>query len=336
LPPGARQRALDVVVARLPAPVIDRLGLTGANGVGCPPGRAGQPRAGGPPGTGGRVAGGLGGGAGTATAASPWAQDAASPWEPLPDAPAVCNICRWTGAAFDGPAHSESAVCPRCGSVARDRFLFWCFVRRNRPWLGARLIETSPRLGEEYRAAMARWFFYKSSDFDERAHRGAVRLDLQDLDLPDDCLDVLLTPHVLEHVPDTDRALAEIWRVLARGGAMYLQVPVLQGRTAPPTEPEFHGDDTPVFWRFGYDLTERLRAAGFEVEVLVPEVWRRLAATGATAWPDGAVSGEFDVASMLNGVILEDLRSVASDAEAARIGAVPAYMFLTWECRKPR
>jgi acyl-ACP thioesterase len=38
---------------------------------------------------------------------------------------------------------------------------------------------------------------------------------------------------------------------------MFLQVPVLQGRTAPPVEPEFHGDNTPVFWRFGPELTDR-------------------------------------------------------------------------------
>lgn len=265
-----------------------------------------------------------------------WEHAVPSPWEPLPEsAAAVCNICRWTGKAFEGGAHSEMARCPRCGSIARDRFLFWCFVRRNPPWLGARMVETSPRLGEDYRAAMSRWFVYVSSDYDERSHRGALRLDLQAIDLPDGSVDVLLSPHVLEHVPDTERALAEIWRVLAPGGVLYLQVPVLQGRTAPPTEPEFHGDDTPVFWRFGYDLTARLRDRGLVVAALVPDAWKHLAHTGATTWPDGDVWGEFDVESMLGHVIDADLESVVDGADAKRLGIEPAYMFLTWECRKP-
>jgi hypothetical protein len=63
-----------------------------------------------------------------------------------------CNVCRWTGSAFLGSAHTESARCPRCGSIARDRFLLWCFTSRSGKMRGARVIETSPRLGAEYRA----------------------------------------------------------------------------------------------------------------------------------------------------------------------------------------
>jgi SAM-dependent methyltransferase len=245
---------------------------------------------------------------------------------------ARCNICRWYGAAFDGPAHCEFAACPRCGSVARDRFLFRCLVARTPPALGLRVLETSPRLGAEYRRAMSRWFEYRCSDYDERAHRGTIRLDLQAMDLADGSVDVLLSPHVLEHVPDTDRALAELHRVLAPGGRLYLQVPVLQGTTTAPREPEFHGDDTPVFWRFGFDLTDRLRAAGLRSSVLVTRRWADLAVQGASAWPGTVVAGEFDVPSMLAGVRPADLAVVAVDAEAAQLGIEPAYMFVTWEC----
>ena len=243
----------------------------------------------------------------------------------------ACNICRWSGAAFEGPAHSEFAVCPRCGSISRDRFLFWSFVHRTDPMLGARVLETSPRLGEDYRAAMSTWFDYTASDFDERAHKGSVQLDLQSIDLPDESVDVLLTPHVLEHVPETDRALAEIRRVLAPGGRMCLQVPVLQGATAPPVEPEFHGDDTPVFWRFGPDLTARLRDNGFTTTLLCTQPWLDHVDGGATSWPT-ETSAEFDVDSLLGGSISADLTPIASAAEATRRGFLPDYMFLTWEC----
>jgi SAM-dependent methyltransferase len=270
--------------------------------------------------------------------ASDWSVGAPFPAvidERRPTAPAWCVICRWQGEAFEGPAHCEAAKCPRCGSIARDRFLLWCFLRRGRPAPGMRVLETSPRLDDRYRRAMGRWFDYQCSDYDERAHRGVIRLDLQDMDLPDRSVDVLLTPHVVEHVPDTDRVLSEVRRVLAPGGRMYLQVPVLQGRTAPPTEPEFHGDDTPVFWRFGFDLTARLRNSGFSTVALVTHEWRALVASGARSWPDGEVSPEFDVTSMLEGAVLDDLHAVATPDQARQIGAVPSYMFLTWECIKP-
>jgi SAM-dependent methyltransferase len=264
----------------------------------------------------------------------PWYDPAPSPWTySLPRSGVGCLICRWSGDAFDGVAHSESANCPQCGSITRDRFLFWSFVARTESRLGSRVWETSPRMGEDYRSAMRSWFQYTCSDYDERHHKGVVRIDLQQVELPDASVDVLLTPHVLEHVPDTGAALAEIRRVLAPGGRMYLQVPVLQGATAPPTEPEFHGDNTPVFWRFGPDLSDRLRDAGFDTVLLCTDEFLDAVREGRTDW-DGPTSPEFDVPSVLGGSRVDDLVSIASREQAARMGILPAYQVLTWECIK--
>ncbi len=244
-----------------------------------------------------------------------------------------CNVCRWTGSAFLGIAHTESATCPQCGAIARDRFLLWCFTSRAGKMRGARVIETSPRLGGEYRAYMRRWFSYRTSDFDLSAHRGDIRLDLQQIDLPDAAVDVILTPHVLEHVPDTDRALSELFRVVAPGGRVYLQAPLLQGVTAPPTEPEFHADNTPVFWRFGWDLTDRLRAAGFTTTVLVTEEFSEVL-RGDLDRPDPR-GDIFEVDSLVDHVRLDDLAIVADPATSRLMGFEPAFHFATWECLRP-
>jgi SAM-dependent methyltransferase len=257
-----------------------------------------------------------------------------TPWDRSPpDAPAWCRICDWAGQGFVGPAHSESAVCPQCGSISRDRFLVHCVLERTEPRRGLRILETSPRLDERYRSAMATWFEYTSSDFDERGHRGAVRIDLQAIDLPDRSVGLVLTPHVLEHVPDTDRALSELFRILVPGGAIHLQVPLLQAATAPPTSPEFHGDDTPVFWRFGWDLTERLRAHGFSTTVLVTRSLADAVHTDRT-WPLPH-SREFDVAGILAAASSEDLVVVAETSTTRQMGFEPGYMFATWEARRP-
>lgn len=258
------------------------------------------------------------------------------PWERFADSPpqganVVCNVCRWHGEAFDGRAHVELSLCPSCGANGRDRFLHWCLVQRVELHPALRIIECSPRLGREYREAMATWFFYRTSDYDLRAHAGNLRLDLQAIDLPASCLDVVLCAHVLEHVPETDKALAELRRVLVPGGHLLLQVPVLQARTAPPSEPEFHGDDTPVFWRFGFDLTERLRQHGFDTALLCTEAFAEAVESGENPWPEW--SGEFDVPDMLAGAIGDDLVVVADPTRAAQVGLDPAYMYLTWDCR---
>lgn len=243
-----------------------------------------------------------------------------------------CNICWWTGGSFVGPVHSERAICPRCGSIARDRFLFFCFVGRN-PRSRYRVLETSPRLGKAYRRVMGRWFDYRASDHDQRLHRTGIELDLQDIRLESGLIDILLTQHVLEHVPDTDRALDEIHRVLAPGGAMYLQVPLLQGATSRPPEPELHGDDTPVEWRFGPDLTERLRAHGFRTRLLCTEELHRKVEAGDRSWP-APTPPEIDLFSLTGSLRSSDLVPVADAETARRIGLRPDYMFLTWECRK--
>ena len=249
----------------------------------------------------------------------------------------ACNICHWTGSSFIGPFHTEMAACPRCGSIARDRFLMHCFVARTPHPDRLRVLETSPRLGDGYRRMMRRFFDYTASDYDLSAHEGDIQLDLQDIALPDASIDVLLTPHVLEHVPDTARALREIHRVLRPGGRMYLQVPLLHGTTSVPSTPEFHADNTPVFFNFGWDLIGPLRAAGFATLALVTAEWQSMLA-GALDAPPSCGDG-FDVEDLVDGArrhldLSRDLVSVADLGRIGRYGFSPPYHFMTWECIK--
>jgi SAM-dependent methyltransferase len=187
-------------------------------------------------------------------------------------------------------------------------------------------------MGDEYRLAMNEWFEYTPSDFDLGLHRAAIQIDLQAIALPDASLDLILTPHVLEHVPDTDRALRELVRVLAPGGQMLLQVPILQGVTAPPIEPEFHDDNTPVFWRFGPDLVDRLRGVGFETTTLCTQPWFDAVASKTNPWPNA--SGEFDVQSILAASSTSGLTPIADAATAERLGLCEPYQFLVYAARK--
>jgi SAM-dependent methyltransferase len=257
--------------------------------------------------------------------------------EPWPDElihARSCNVCGWSGDAFIGVAHSESAQCLRCGSVARDRYLYWCWTATVPYDASAKVLETSPRLDHRYRQVMKSRVRYLCSDFDERAHAADMHLDIQDLDLASDSIDVILTPHVLEHVPDTTRSLAELYRVLKPGGSMFLLIPMPQGVTAPPTEPEFHGDNTPVFWRFGWDLRDKLTDAGFRVRALVPQdlIDRLRVGTIDSGYPGSDV----DEVDLLSHVDPTALTAIADHRDSVRYGFVPDLLFVCWEGVKPK
>ena len=246
----------------------------------------------------------------------------------------VCNICGWRGRGFQGVAHSESALCPVCGSIARDRFLYWCWTRRTSYDPAAVVLETSPRLGPLYRERMGQRVDYTCSDYDESMHKAVIRLDLQAIDLPDSSLDVVLTPHVLEHVPDTDKALAELFRVMRPGGHVLLQVPVPQAVTKVPDGPEYHGDNTLVFFRFGWDLADALRSHGFACDTLVTAELHAAAAARTCPWThDG---DDCDVEELMAGADAASLTVIASAEEAELHGFRPAYQFVTFDCHKPR
>jgi SAM-dependent methyltransferase len=244
-----------------------------------------------------------------------------------------CNICGWRGHAFEGVEHSESALCPVCGSISRDRFLYWCWTRRTGYDPSARVLETSPRMPHLYRERMQERVDYVASDYDESMHRAFIKLDLQAMDLPDASVDVVLTPHVLEHVPDTGKALSELFRVMKPGGHVFLQVPIPQAKTTVPLEPEYHGDRTLVFFRFGWDLADQIRAAGFSCDALVTSELRDAAQYGHSWVHEGP---DCDVDDLLAGADPREMTVVADAEQAARYSFRPAYQFVTFDCHKPR
>jgi SAM-dependent methyltransferase len=128
-----------------------------------------------------------------------------------------------------------------------------------------------------------------ASEYVEGASLGSVRdgvrcEDLQGLSYEDGRFDLVLSSETLEHVPDLDRALRELHRVLRPGGAHVFTAPVRPGlaqgfaRTMMQADGSIEhlapllchpGGDVgyPVFHEFGRDFPERLTAAGFDVEV---------------------------------------------------------------------
>jgi SAM-dependent methyltransferase len=99
------------------------------------------------------------------------------------------------------------------------------------------------------------------------------RMDITDIQYPDESFDVIYCSHVLEHVEDDQRAMREFRRVLKKSGWAILLVPIMGDMTFEDPTVVRPSDRLRVFGqedhvrRYGRDYADRLRRAGFDVQV---------------------------------------------------------------------
>ncbi|MEO0586099.1 MAG: methyltransferase domain-containing protein, partial [Planctomycetota bacterium] len=189
-----------------------------------------------------------------------------------------CPVCGWKGQRFlmfgTPPNRRLDATCPKCGSLERQR-LGWRALERVLDETGLakerlKTLHVAPEVCIEG-VLRERSSEYLSIDLTDRGMR---RMDVTDLQLEDGSFDLVWCSHVLEHVPDDGKALAEFFRVLRPGGVALLQVPVWGEATdedASVSDPmerlrRFHQRDhvrAP-----GDDYGDRMEEAGFDVDVV--------------------------------------------------------------------
>jgi SAM-dependent methyltransferase len=266
--------------------------------------------------------------------AQAWANEAPPPFAPETEAekvaPASCNVCRWTGPGFTGQQHAESADCPRCGTIARERFHLAGLAappddRR------LTLVETAPRLHGTYAEAMGRWFDYTEI---EPAYVGGPLGHLGALgSLADGSADRIVSAHDLHTVADPDALLAQFRRVLAPAGVLLLQVPILAGETTRLPAADTAAPGT-ARWAFGVDLIERFAAAGLAAELLVTDEFVDLAKGGPERWAKATTTGEVDLEGVFGAAATATLTPMADRATARRHGWTPAVLFVTIRAQK--
>lgn len=188
----------------------------------------------------------------------------------------LCNFCATVFQRTE-PNHPEFLSCPTCGSIARERVVIQCilnelhnrtgelnlFFNQIREMKKYTLLECSPRINENKRKIFESSLGeYISSDFDMSAHQADVKIDLCNLDDIEQFkarFDFIICSHVLEHILDYSTALTNLKELLAPGGVLVLQVPILEEEYTKVTWDEFHGDNTRVYHRFGFDLIIPMR-----------------------------------------------------------------------------
>lgn len=190
--------------------------------------------------------------------------------------PLLCPLCGREAARFlpFGLGGRRNARCPDCGSLERHRFL-WTFLAERTDILrrSLRILHTAPEpcLEPLLRARHGRRYVTL-----DRFNPGAdVQADLTDLPFPDHYFDLVLSSHVLEHVPNDRAALREIARVLKPSGRAVLLFPY---DPKGPTR-EDPAMDTPAkrlaafghpyhYRIYGTDTAQRMAEAGLDAALV--------------------------------------------------------------------
>jgi SAM-dependent methyltransferase len=180
----------------------------------------------------------------------------------------------------------DNFICPHCGCHDRERHLFMYFDRLNL-WsaiIGGSVLHFAPE--KSLRNAIVR---LKPKEYIQAdlfpADEEIRKIDVTAIGFQEEYFDFIICNHVLEHVPNDEQAMAELYRVLKRGKSAIIQVPYSPLLSKSFEDDSINTDD--LRFRFygqedhvrvyGRDLFSRLEGAGFEVmlkahEVVLPDL----------------------------------------------------------------
>lgn len=211
-----------------------------------------------------------------------------------------CCICGYVGLfyAFDEDHPVECLMCPLCRSIGRHRHLARHLLnilglsalptlRSARNALKSHRVLDSSGNGPLSKTvgSLPNWVRGYYGDDEASTPPGFQFTDLQAIQAPDDHYDLLITEDVLEHVPEPQKALNEISRVLKPGGVHLFTVPYdptsptrirAEWRNGAPHHhltPAYHFDPVTkspilVFTDFGEGFPDMLAEAGMDFQPL--------------------------------------------------------------------
>ena len=167
---------------------------------------------------------------------------------------------------------NTDGYCPRCNTKARHRRL-WLYLSNFTDFFdnAKRVLDVGPATGLSRALAGRDDLHYVSVGIEPGAPHLSVIGNIRALPFGDRAFDVVLCQHVLEHVDDDRGSLAEIRRVTKNNGWAVISVPIRLDQTThedptitDPQEREKLFGEAGHVRMYGYNLADRLEAAGFE------------------------------------------------------------------------
>lgn len=189
-----------------------------------------------------------------------------------------CPVCRRESRKFGvaGIHARHDAKCMYCGAVERHRLTWVYFEKKTDLFDGKekQMLHVAPEPIFERQLRQHVGDGYLTADLYNP--RAMVKMDITDIQYPDESFDVVYCSHVLEHIPDDLRAMRELRRVLKKDGWAILLVPIAAKKTyedpsiTSPSDRLAHFGQSDHVRKYGPDYVDRLIEAGFEVRISAP------------------------------------------------------------------
>jgi len=188
-----------------------------------------------------------------------------------------CPVCGHSFRQFCqfGIMPRKDALCVYCSALERHRFV-WLFLEAKTDIFDGKpktMLHVAPESCFESKFKKRIKGDYLTADLTSPS--AMVKMDITDIQYPDQSFDVIYCSHVLEHVPDDKKAIREFFRVLKKDGWAILLVPITSEKTFedlsivdPKEQFKAFGQEGHVR-AYGPDYVDRLTDAGFTVKIFI-------------------------------------------------------------------
>jgi predicted SAM-dependent methyltransferase len=182
-----------------------------------------------------------------------------------------------------GIVKRANALCPNCGSLERHRMHWHYIINKTNLFKSPnklKVLHVAPETIIYNKLINNRRFDYVPCakfgvGYEDTYPSKTIDVDITRMAFEDSSFDVIYCSHVLEHIPNDRKAMAELYRVLKPGGWAMLQVPIDINREKTyedfsitnPVEREKAFGQADHVRVYGQDYRTRLMEAGFSVKV---------------------------------------------------------------------
>ncbi len=188
----------------------------------------------------------------------------------------ICPFCNGHFRKFlpFGVKQIQNSQCPRCGSFERHRLL-WLYLKNKTNFFkdSLKVLDIAPMYFFQKKCKTLSNLNYISADISSPI--AMIKMDITNINLPDNQFDCIFCYHVLEHILDDKKAMNELFRILNPGGWAILQVPIdpKRDKTFEDINVVSLEERERVFGQkdhvriYGKDYKNRLEKAGFTVKL---------------------------------------------------------------------
>jgi SAM-dependent methyltransferase len=151
----------------------------------------------------------------------------------------ICPVCDYKGPFKDlhpDTGSRKHAQCPKCKSLERHRIQH-LVLNKVLNGLNTSILKMIHFAPEPFFWEYFSMRFEKYETADLFMDGVDHKVDIQDLPFEDQSFDFVFASHVLEHVPNDEKAIAEIRRILTSNGIAILPVPIVTQQTINYPEP---------------------------------------------------------------------------------------------------